>query len=901
MNETTLKKPDPQFAQDILKQLMTIDRSRNPQELNDAILTLLHLIGRYSNAERVYLFDKLDYDPQNLPAELLSEDTANPEIYSNTLEWCADGIPSKKDALKYVPACYIIDWLDIFHSKRPVLIENLEDVKYTMPVEYKYLKRAHIFAAFIMPIFYHSELHGFIGIDNPHNKLSDLFIQQITFAGTHLSTSRENIRMLSLLEEKQADLQNNLDLLQNERQILMVLCEDSISVFRVNLMNNTARTVKLEHHANVTNSISPAGDRILCYTDELRSYYDHFVLKDSAPNLLEHLTPEALQKELTGKDRISYRYQSLPNSLDQVFFEVRVTKILQTDDNFEVLIAFRHIDDIVKEERQHQRELEQALYETKKKNQILSTISKIYVSIYRINLISDQYDVISDDMFGNTSATHTGSARLMFREICHTTVAPEYLEQSLHFFNLSTLQQRLRYDETTAIEYLAQDGNWHLMRFIVQKRDLSGNVTEVLCVIRIVSEEKRREKYWIVAAEEANKASAAKSDFLSRMSHDIRTPMNVIMGLVNLSRNHLDASFKDGFSITDYEKLKDYLNKIQLSGTHLQQLVNDILDMSRIESGNFELMAQPLKVSDTIRFLEQTIFSSPGTKPLNFLCKKHHILYDTILADSLRLGQIYLNLLSNAVKYTPEGGTVQLEIYEEPATDPDHIRLISIISDTGIGMTEDFMKVMYSDFSRAVDTRVNKVRGSGLGLSIVKRLVDLMDGTIEVKSKPQKGTTFYLTLEFPYIEDDSPEASGGSLIPETEVHPDRPLKLLVAEDNELNYEILEEQLLPYDIHCIRAEDGKQCLHIFQTSEMESTPFDAILMDMQMPVMSGVEATKNIRAFPGTYARNIPIIATTANAYQEDIRECLDAGMNTHLSKPLDIEKLVRMLAEYIKN
>lgn len=152
MNETTIKKPNPQFAQDILKQLMTIDRSRNPEELNDAILTLLHLIGRYSDAERVYLFDKLNYDPQNLPSELLYED-ANPEIYSNTFEWCADGTPSKMDALKYVPAFYIADWLDIFQTKHPVLIENIENVKDTMPVEYEYLKRAHVHAAFIMPIF----------------------------------------------------------------------------------------------------------------------------------------------------------------------------------------------------------------------------------------------------------------------------------------------------------------------------------------------------------------------------------------------------------------------------------------------------------------------------------------------------------------------------------------------------------------------------------------------------------------------------------------------------------------------------------------------------------------------------------------------------------------------------
>ena len=889
MNETTIKKPDPKFAQAILQHLMTIDRSKNAEEMNQSLHTLLQLIGSYTDADRVYLFDKISTEP---------------EIYSNTFEWCADGISSKLEELKYVPASYIPNWLRIFHSNRPVIIENTNTSMPSMPEECHYMKHCDIHSEFAMPIFYHSELHGFIGIDNPHNTISDLFIQQITFVGTHLSTSRENIRMLSLLAQKQEDLQQNLTAMKNERELLMVLCEDSISVFRVNLMTNTAFTVKLDQHANVTSQISPSNSLPLCYSEELHDYYEHYVQKESAPDFLELFAPSSLMQKLTDRHRVHYRFQSVPNSLGQVYFEVRATKIRQSADCFEVLIDFRHIDHIIKEEKKHQHELETALAETRMKNQILSAISKIYVSIYRIDLTTDQYEEISDDMY-NTHQTHSvNGARMKFKDICCSTVASEYQDQFFNFFDLSTLARRLRYDETTAVEYLAQDGNWHLIRFIVQKRDDSGNVLEVLCVIRIISEEKRREKYWIVAAEEANRANAAKSDFLSRMSHDIRTPMNVIMGFVNLAKQQLiqisdttDSIPDASYLTSDLEKLKDYLNKIQISGTHLQQLVNDILDMSRIESGNLELSVQPMKISETIAFLKQTIFSSQDQKSLNFVYKEHHIPYDTILADSLRLGQIYMNLLSNAVKYTPEGGTISLEIYEEVIPDSQNIRLISVISDTGIGMSPEFMQVMYSDFSRAVDTRVNKVRGSGLGLSIVKKLVDLMGGTIEVASELHHGTTFRLTFEFPYNTDadTSTNNTGYDFLPTLS---DRPLTLLVAEDNELNFEILSEQLKPYKIHCIHAEDGKECLQIFKTSG--DLAFNAILMDMQMPVMSGVEASIAIRSLDLPYASSVPIIATTANAYQEDIQECMNAGMNAHLSKPLDIDKLIRILGKYIK-
>ena len=363
------------------------------------------------------------------------------------------------------------------------------------------------------------------------------------------------------------------------------------------------------------------------------------------------------------------------------------------------------------------------------------------------------------------------------------------------------------------------------------------------------------------------------------MSHDIRTPMNVIMGFTNIALQHAD----------DPGKMKERLEKIRVSGSNSQELIDDVLDISRIESGEFKIVSQPVKLPELFDFYCQAIAGMAEAKNIRFSGKLHDISHNVLLSDQIRLGQIYMNLLSNAVKYTPENGDVKFEVYEEKLAESGKVRLVSVVSDTGIGMTPEFMEQMYSAFSRAVDTRVNKVRGSGLGLAIVKKIVDLMGGAIEAESK---GTTFRVTLDLPAAADDA----------ETEEHtetaitlPEKPLTVLVAEYNDLNYEITAEQLRGYRVHCVRAVNGQDCLQRIEQAAPDE--FDAILMDMQMPVMNGLEATAAIRKLDSETAKHIPIIALTANAYHEDIQKCLAAGMNAHLSKPINIDRAVRTIIE----
>lgn len=694
------------------------------------------------------------------------------------------------------------------------------------------MKKHHTYSRVLAPIFSRDHLSGFIGMDHFYKGISELFIHQLAFVGAHLNTARENLRMFTLLGK-------NLESMEKERQILNVLCEDCTSVYKVNLLDDTAEVVKLEQGANAPKILKNREKIILCYSKELKYYYDHFVIKESAPD-------------------------------------------------FPVLIAFRHVDEIIKEERNHQRELEDSLAEVKMNNEIISAISKIYYMIYRIDLQDFYYEEITGGSENHRFTGMKGTAAAHITSDSSEKVASKYRAMVKQFYDLSTLKKRLEKEESIAVDYLATDNNWHLARFIVQSRAEDGTARQVLLVIRVISEEKRREKYLIDAVEEANRANEAKSEFLSRMSHDIRTPMNAIMGFTRVARNHLHEP----------DKILDCLDKINLSGSNLQQLINDVLDISRIESGEFRIDSEPVKLSELCKLYEQNIRGTAEDKNQKFICNRHDIIYDTVLSDRLRIGQIYMNLLSNAVKYTPEGGTVELEVYEEPFPDKDKICLVSIVRDNGIGMSEKFMKEMYSQFSRAIDTRVNKVQGSGLGLAIVKKIVDQMNGTIEATSRLHEGTTFRVTLDVPFIREQEVSETTAE-IPFFKLRPSRIIKtLLIAEDNDLNYEILEEQLEMYGIHCVRAVNGKECVQLFEIDP--SGTYDAILMDMQMPVMNGLDATRAIRRLPSPESKQIPIIALTANAYLEDVQKCKEAGMNDHMSKPVQIEQIIRTVERWMK-
>ena len=519
------------------------------------------------------------------------------------------------------------------------------------------------------------------------------------------------------------------------------------------------------------------------------------------------------------------------------------------------------------------------------------------------------------------------------------------------------------------------------------------------------------------ARQEALEANHAKSEFLSNMSHDIRTPMNAIVGMTAIATAHID----------DIDQVKNCLRKITLSGRHLLGLINDVLDMSKIESGKMTLTSEMISLREVVEGVVSIVQTQMKSKQQNFNIHISNILFEDVYCDSVRLNQVLLNLLSNSVKYTQEGGTIQLSLYQEEQPSPkgeEFVRTHIIVKDNGIGMTEDFLKHIFDSYSRADSKRVQKTEGAGLGMAITKYIVDAMEGEITVQSQPQKGTEFHLVLDMekaelqevdmilpPWkmlvVDDDETlcrtvvemldsigiqsdwTLSGQKAVDMVTKHhqmrddyqivlldwklPDmdglqvakqirrivdsdisvilisaydwsdfeeearnagingfiaKPLfkstlfhglrkhievdevpadsgadvdfsgcRALVAEDNEINWEILKELLSDMGMELDWAENGQICADKFQSSEQGY--YDLIFMDVRMPVMNGYEATETIRGFDRPDAGTIPIIAMTADAFSEDIKRCLDSGMNAHTAKPINLEEVKSLMKKYI--
>ena len=412
----------------------------------------------------------------------------------------------------------------------------------------------------------------------------------------------------------------------------------------------------------------------------------------------------------------------------------------------------------------------------------------------------------------------------------------------------------------------------------------------IATVFYLISSKKHRERQYEAelekAAEQAKNANEAKTRFLFNMSHDIRTPMNAIVGFSGLLEKNLQNE----------RKAKEYLEKIQSSSNLLLRIINQVLEMARIESGTavLQLKAEDM---DALFHRVNTVFEEDVRKKnLQYhavLDVRHHY----VVCDQTKLQEIMLNIISNAIKYTPEGHSIYVEIHEAASENPSKIHYIFSCEDTGIGMSEEYLPHIYEEFSREHSTTENKVPGTGLGLPIIKSMIELMGGSIQVESRQGIGTKFTVDLSFDIASKEEVYGSEDT-IESSAIHTIKGKRILLVEDNELNAEIAKTVLEDVGALITRAENGQQALELFK--EKPAGTFDAILMDLMMPVMDGYTATKKIRSLERSDAKTIPIIAMTANAFQEDAEKCIAVGMNAHLAKPLNIEKMMTTICHLVK-
>ena len=578
------------------------------------------------------------------------------------------------------------------------------------------------------------------------------------------------------------------------------------------------------------------------------------------------LDKDGVYRWFRAAGRLSRRADGSPVAFDGVF--------INTDEKHET------------NEKLHRalEEAERARNELLLEHEVISAVSRVYFSIYSIDLVQNFYEEISNR--GHSVHLPTGQggdAQKKMDEICRTLVVKEYQDEVMRFFDLSTVADRMKESEVIGIEYFAMDGNWHQARFLEKKRDENGRVTNILYVTRIVSRQKQQEleqERLRIAYQVAESANEAKTTFLLNMSHDIRTPMNAILGYSKLMSSHL----------TDPE-LIHYQDMIEQSGNLLLSIINNVLDMARIESGKMELDENYNKTGDIVSGVCSVFEMEAKKKNLTI---EHTVKVDHphIICDSTKMQEILTNIISNAVKYTPPGGKVTIDTQELPCDREGYINIRTIVADTGIGMSKEFLPHLFDSFVRERNTTAAKVAGSGLGMAIVKSLVDLMGGTIEAESELGKGTKFTVTIPHKIAAPEYYEKR--SLLEAVEGINFSGKRILLAEDNDLNAEIAIAILKEMGFSVDRAEDGILCVDKLEKEPADT--YDLVLMDIQMPNMDGYKATQVIRHLQDKRKAQLPIVAMTANAFEEDRKKAFDMGMNGHIAKPIDILKIKETLA-----
>lgn len=527
---------------------------------------------------------------------------------------------------------------------------------------------------------------------------------------------------------------------------------------------------------------------------------------------------------------------------------------------------------------------------------MVRAISKVFFATWRLDLLLDKVTPVVE-LDGHAFMWRNGA--LTVKDAINIVIdraTSEYKDVLRDTLRIENLQVKFRHKDTMELEYYTANMGWIRLNIMVVERDTFTDVVSLLFGWQSINEEKWKEKehkreleeansHLLEALAEAKRASEAKSDFLSRMSHDMRTPMNGIIGMANIAMECLD----------DKERVREALQKIQSASHQLHMLINDVLDMSKIESGKIQLLREHTDLKKIVESLLPGMQTIAKKYDVDVIYKGFQAKHQYIYGSPVHIQRIASNILSNAIKYNREGGTVTIYVTEEPIEgETKKAMFILTVQDTGMGMSEDFLKnKLFTPFAR--ECSEEKVPGTGLGMAIIKEIVQLMGGEIKVESKLGEGSTFkvYTPMEL------APELVESKLKKECD---DKNAldgkRILVVDDNDVNLEIATFLLENHGAECLVAHNGRECLDVYLGREAGF--FDMILMDVRMPVMNGYETTKAIRATNKADAMTVPIVAMTANAFTEDKRKCWSAGMNDHIAKPIDVEVMLETIGRYIQ-
>ena len=807
---------------------------------DQSLQVLLEHLGKALNGERTYIFEQ------------------NPSgCDDNTYEWAAEGVAPEKENLQNVPPEVCASWYRDFSVGKHIVIESLEDIRETEPLQYENLKRQGIHSLVVVPLYDGKKLIGFYGVDNPPTKSLEYASNMLQTAAYFIVSS---LKRRNLVRELQKRSYN----------VLHALSVDYLGIYQVSLDTGEYEVYRDSEQM----AVDWAGYFQAGYPAAMERYIAQFVLPRDRERVLAMTKKDYVLAQLETKKKFFIRYQVKGSSSGLRHMEIHLSATEKTEEEHRVIFALRDVNAVVEQEEKYKLEARQSLEDI---------LEGARTGIWTIEL----EDGCPPRMYADrTMSILLGTPEDMGPEECYRhwfqNIRPDYVEM---------VQEAVREIlENGRSEVIYPWSHPELGEIYVRCGGVPDKTFKKpgVClhgyhqdITDTMTTRKKQEQAIMDLLERVRRANSAKSEFLSHMSHDLRTPINGILGMLAILEK----------SPNDPERQVDCRKKIRVSAEHLLSLVNDVLQISKLESGRPAGEDEPFDLRGTLESCITILSIQAEERGIQLKLEEVQLEHSRLIGNPQHLKQIIMNIIDNALKYNRPHGSVFVRA-KEIACQDGKATFQFVVEDTGIGIGKDFRKHIFEPFAQENRGARTNYNGVGLGMSIAKKLADQMEGTIQVDSQVDKGSVFQLTL--PIQVDEAWNAKPADEEQNARAHISG-MRVLLVEDNEINCEIVEFMLTEAGAQVVTATNGKAAVDAFTASAPGS--FDCVLMDLMMPVMSGYEASRVIRGLDRPDAKTVPIIALSANAFEEDVAMAKDAGMNEHLAKPVDTRKMFQVMSQ----
>lgn len=803
---------------------------------DQSLEVLLEYLGRALNGERTYIFEQNEFGGDD-----------------NTYEWVADGVEPEKENLQNVPPEVCADWYQNFSIGKHVAIERLEEIRETVPLQYEVLKRQNIHSLVVVPLYDGKKLIGFYGVDNPPVKSMEYASNMLQTAAYFIVSSLKRRNLVRELQKR-------------SYTVLQALSVDYLEICQVNFDTGECEIYRESKWMRQDGVIDFRNG----YQAAMERYISRYVIPRDQERLRAVTKKAYVLAQLKTRKKFYVRYQVEDSVYGLKHLELHFSA---TENGNCVIFARRDVNAVVEQEEKYKLETRQSLEDI---------LEGARVGIWTIEM----EEGCSPRMYADrTMRILLGVSDEIEPEECYQSwfenIEPDYVEMVQEAVQdiIETGRSEVIYpwEHPKLGKIYVRCGGVPDKTFKKPGICLNGYHQDIT---EIVVTRKKQEQAIMELLEKVRQANSAKSEFLSHMSHDLRTPINGILGMLAIMERCQD----------DLERQNDCRRKIRISTEHLLSLVNDVLRVSKLQSGRQEEVQELFDLHDILESCIAISSAQAEEKEIRLILEEAVLPHSRLIGNPIYLKQILMNIIDNAIKYNRTHGSVFVRV-KEIACQDGIANYSFVIEDTGIGIGEDFKKHIFDLFTQEGQNARTNYNGVGLGMSTVKKLVDQMKGTIEVDSQIGKGSVFRIILPLQIDAVQSAQLADAEQDVQNHI---TGMRVLLVEDNEINREIVEFLLKEEGAHVVTANDGKAAVDIFEASAQET--FDCVLMDLMMPVMSGYEATRVIRSLNRPDAKAVPIIALSANAFEEDVAMAKEAGMNEHLAKPVDIKKMFQLMS-----